>query len=456
MGFDIASDYLDSLGIDAMKSAKPSLHRIEAICDALDNPQRSVPAIHITGTNGKTSIARIATSLLVATGLSVGTYTSPHLGSVTERVTLSGEPISEESFGALFEHLWPYLQLVEKELGEQLTYFEVLTAMYFLWAAEQPVDVSVVEVGLGGRWDATNVVPSSVGVISMVGLDHTGLLGAEPETIAREKAGIAKRGAVIVTAERSPAVLEVLNREAAAADATVAAIDRDFALLDNRVALGGRYLSMRTSRRGYEDLFLPLHGSHQATNAAVALEATTRLLPARTLERDVVQEGLGTVEVPGRLEAITPEDGDGPTVIFDVAHNPDGAFALVTGLSETFPFERIIFVVGVLADKDHKGMLAEFTRLPCIFVVTEPRNVRAVPAETLVSAARELGVEAVVAPDVGDALTQAMGRARRGDLVCVTGSHYVVGEARTRLERVDGAATRGSATHSEITGRLGD
>jgi dihydrofolate synthase/folylpolyglutamate synthase len=446
LSFQVASDYLDSLGIDAMKRGTPSLHRIEAICAALNHPERTIPALHITGTNGKTSIARIATSVLAATGLSVGTYTSPHLDAVTERIALSGVPVDEEVFGSVFGHLWPYLQLVENELGERLTYFEVLTAMYFLWAAEQPVDASVVEVGLGGRWDATNVVPATVGVVSVVGLDHTGLLGMERETIAREKAGIAKPSEVIVTGERTPSVLSVIIEEATAVGASVSAIDRDFALTENRVALGGRYLSVRTSARSYDGLFLSLHGSHQGTNAAIALEAATRFVPGRPLDREVVQEAFSTTVVPGRLEAVTPEDGQGPTVIFDVAHNPDGAAALVNGLTETFAFERIVFVLGVLADKDYRGMLAEFTRLPCAFVVTQPRSVRAASAEALAAAARELGAEAVTASDVGRAVAHAMGLVGRSEVLCVTGSHYVVAEARAHLEWAGGGAQQASIT----------
>jgi hypothetical protein len=237
---------------------------MEAMCEALDHPERAVPVIHVTGTNGKTSTARIATSVLTATGLSVGTYTSPHLSSVTERMTRAGDPISEESFGAVYGHLRPYLEFVEARLGERLTYFEVLTAMYFLWAAEAPVDVSVVEVGLGGRWDATNVVNAPVSVVTNIALDHTSLLGAEPEDIAREKSGIAKPGAVLVTGERNPALLDVIAREAASAGASVSALDRDFTLSDNRVALGGRYVSLRTSARTYDGMLSS--GKHTLRN----------------------------------------------------------------------------------------------------------------------------------------------------------------------------------------------
>jgi dihydrofolate synthase / folylpolyglutamate synthase len=428
-----ASAHLDSLGIDAMKSMRPSMHRIEAMLEALDHPERAIPALHVTGTNGKTSVVRIAASILSATGLSVGTFTSPHLESVRERIALGGEPIDEEAFGAAFRHLWPYLQMVQSEMHEQLTYFEVLTAMFFLWAAESPVDACVIEVGLGGRWDATNLIDAPVAVVTNIGLDHTGLLGEEKTTIAQEKAGIIKDGAVVVTGERDPAVLDVIRAEADRRSASMSMIDRDFSLLDNTLAVGGRFVSIETDVRRYDDLVLPLHGSHQGTNAAVALQAVTRFVPGRILDDEVVAEGFAKAIVPGRLEALHPESESEPTVILDVAHNPEGTSALVRGLVEAFGFESAWFVVGILGDKDYGGMLAELARVPCNLVLTSPKNVRAVPVEDLKSAAQELGLHHEVVDDVVKAVDVAMGRAGPADLVCVTGSHYVVGEARPHL-----------------------
>jgi dihydrofolate synthase/folylpolyglutamate synthase len=429
-----AFEYLDSLGIDAMKSMRPSLHRIEALCEALDHPERSVPAVHITGTNGKTSIARIVTALLSASGLTVGTYTSPHLVSPTERIALAGAPLGRDAFERVFAHLWPYLQLVEEEVGERLTYFEVMTALYLLWAVEQPVDVSVIEVGLGGAWDATNVVEAPVAVISKVALDHTHLLGEDPQKIAQEKAGIIKPGAAVVTGERMPRILEIISEAAGAAGASLSVIDRDFAVTDNRPAVGGRYVSVRTSVETYDEVFLALHGSHQGINAAVALEAVTRLLPLRPLERDVVEEAFASVRIPGRLEAVRPPAGKGPTVVFDVAHNPDGASTMVKGLSETFPFGRVVFVIGVVADKDYRGILAELGRVPCRLIVTEVGGPRAFPAEELQAGARELGLEVEMSASAAEATRHAIRLAASDELVCVTGSHYVVGEARAALE----------------------
>jgi dihydrofolate synthase / folylpolyglutamate synthase len=440
--FSEAEHYLNSLGIDAMKKASPSLHRIEAICDALGHPELAVPALHVTGTNGKTSVARIASALLGATGLSVGTYTSPHLQTVRERIALAGQPISEEDFGLLFDHVRPYIDLTEAELGEQLTFFEVLTAMFFLWAAEQPVDVAVVEVGLGGRWDATNVVQAPVSVITNVALDHMALLGGDAETIAREKAGIIKPQARVVTAERKPGVLEVIAAEAAQQEAEVSEIGREFSLTDNRVALGGRFLSIRTSRADYNGLFLPLHGSHQGLNAATALEATTRFL-ARPLSDEVVADGFAHTFVPGRLETLRTEGRPGLPVILDVAHNPDGMSALITSLIEAFAFDRILFVLGILGDKDYRGMLQELTRVPCTIMITEPMTVRSVPAGELLKAATETGLEAQLTSGVEAAVASALAEAEDHDLVCVTGSHYVVGEARSFLLAGSIAAERG-------------
>lgn len=432
MSYEEATAYLDELGIDVMKRLRPNTARIEALCDLLNHPERAVPAIHVTGTNGKTSTARIASSLLAAAGLSVGTYTSPHLVSVRERLTLVGEQVSEQTFGALFDHLLPYVELAESKLGERITYFELLTAMFFLWAAETPVDAIVVEVGLGGRWDATNVLPASVPIITQIALDHTANLGPDRPTIAREKAGIIKEGSAVVTAERSPEVLAVIAEEAARVKGQVAAIDRDFELLENRVAFGGRYLSLRSSARSYEGVFLPLHGVHQGLNAATALEAVTRFIPARELDQEIVSHGLSQVAIPGRLETVRSDDVSVP-IVLDVAHNPEGMSALITSLVEAFAFDRVIFVVGILGDKDHRGMLAEMTRVPCSLILTQPKSVRSMSIEDLRAVSNELQIEHEVIDDVPDALKHALANVVEGDLVCVTGSHYVVGEARPVL-----------------------
>jgi dihydrofolate synthase / folylpolyglutamate synthase len=433
-----AQTYLESLGIDAMKKTAPSLHRIAAICEAMNNPQKALQAIHVTGTNGKTTTARIATSLLAATGLSVGTYTSPHLETMRERIALNGESISEGDFEELFAHLLPYLELVESRLGEGLTYFEVLTAMFFLWGAEAALDAAVIEVGLGGRWDATNVVDASVAVITNVGLDHVGLLGTTKEKIAWEKAGIVKKGAAVVTAEVGPEASPVIAREVDAQEASLSILGRDFEATENRLAVGGRYLSLRTSltagletRPGvYEGLFLPLHGSHQGVNAAVATESVVKFLPAQTLSPEVIAQGLATVSAPGRLETLRPMGEEGPTLVLDVAHNPDGMSALVNSVIEAFAFENAIVVVAILADKDYEGMLSELSRLPCRLIATRPTTVRSVEPKRLQEHATKIGIDCEVIEDVGTAVTSALNQAGEAELVCISGSHYLVGEAR--------------------------
>ncbi|MDQ3660500.1 MAG: Mur ligase family protein [Actinomycetota bacterium] len=427
MSFHEAVSYLDALGVDHMRSRGPSTHRIEALLELLDHPERAVSAIHITGTNGKTSVAHICTSLLRSSGLKVGTYTSPHLQTVTERISLDGAPIDEHSFGELFAHVRPYLDLID----DRVSYFELLTGMFFLWAADN-ADAAVVEVGLGGRWDATNALTAAVAVITNIGLEHTELLGSTTETIAKEKVGIIKPGSSVVTAERSPTVLRVISDEAASQGADLAAYERDFSVLDNRVAFGGRYVALQTSRARYDDLFMPLHGSHQGINAAVALEAVTRFLPAQALATEVVQEGLAQAVVPGRLESLRLAHYE-VTVVLDVAHNPDGMAALVNGLAEAFVFDELVVVVGVLADKDYRGMLAELARLPCTLVVTQPQNARSVTPSDLGETAAELGLEYEIVSGVAAAVDAAIGSAGEGRLVCVTGSHYVVGEARRAL-----------------------
>ena len=432
MGFAEAEAHLNALGIDAMKSMAPSMHRIEALLEALDEPHRRLPAIHVTGTNGKTSVSKIASALLAATGLTVGTYTSPHLQSMTERIGLNGKSIDEDTFGAVYDHIRPFLTVVEERSGEALTYFELMTAMFFLWAAEAPVDVVVVEVGLGGKWDATNVISAPVAVITNIGLDHTAILGDRP-SIAREKSGIIKQGATVITAERDPAMLEILGSATEQANGLLTRIDKDFSLTENRVAIGGRYLSMSLTSRAYNGLFLPLHGSHQGTNALVALEAVTSFLPPGSLSEEVVADGFAGVTAPGRLETVKTDRREAMPVVLDVAHNPEGISALVASLSEAFAFDSVIFVIGILQDKDHKGMIAELTRIPSKIVFTEPRFARSASTDILETAASELGCPSRSVKGVPAALEAAIDSAGDNDLVCVTGSHYVVGEARSHL-----------------------
>jgi dihydrofolate synthase/folylpolyglutamate synthase len=438
MGFLEAQTHLDALGIDAMKSLKPTLHRIEAVCEAMDHPERSAPAIHITGTNGKSSVARMSAVLLEAAGLKVGVFTSPHLESITERIALGADRISEAEFGEVFDRTRPYIEVVERDLGEKLSYFETLVAMFFLWCADAPVDAMVVEVGLGGRWDATNVVDGAIAAVTNVSLDHTAMLGDTKETIAREKAGIIKSGSTLITGERFPNILEIFTTEAERVGASISVMGRDFEIEDDRLALGGRYLDLRSSRAEYRELYLPVHGRHQAENAVLALEAVTRFLPANDLGDELVREAFAAVSIPGRLEIVRAASEDSPAVVMDVAHNPEGMSALVDGLLDAFAFEQATVVIGVLTDKDHLGMMTELCRMPCRLIVTTPSNERATPTQQLLDEAKTVGLEAEVVSDVGAALEVAIRETSASDLVCVTGSHYVVGEARSSLAGTPG------------------
>ncbi|HEX2240911.1 MAG TPA: cyanophycin synthetase, partial [Actinomycetota bacterium] len=341
--------------------------------------------------------------------------------------SLGGNALPDDGFGDAFDHLLPYLDHLQDELGEELSYFEVLTAMFFLWAADQPVDAAVIEVGLGGRWDATNVVPTSVGVITNIDIDHSDLLGMEPAGIAVEKAGIIKPGATVVVGERRPDPLGVISSRAQEMGADLRLYGSQIVVEESRVALGGRYLNLLIGEATYESLFLPLHGSHQAINAALALAAVNAFL-ARPLSTSVVQEAFAAVKVPGRME--TARVGGKPFVL-DVAHNPAGMSAFVTGLIETFGFERACVVFGALSDKDHLGMLSELRRLQPELLLVQPQSERAVPSGELALMAKELGFDSAVATDLDEALTAA--ERSDADLVAITGSHYLVGEARSRL-----------------------
>jgi dihydrofolate synthase/folylpolyglutamate synthase len=310
--------------------------------------------------------------------------------------------------------------------------------MFLLWATDAPLDVGVVEVGLGGLWDATNVVDGSVAVLTNVALDHTSMLGPDRLAIAKEKVGIIKDGATVVTGERSPDVLDVITEAADAAQAAVATIDRDFGVTDSRLAVGGRQLSIRTRARGYDELFLPLRGAHQGHNAAVALEAVTSFLPAESLDDDLVAQAFSRARVPGRMELIRD-------VLLDVAHNPTGMSAFVTAINEELAAEDVIFVAGFLSDKDYNGMLQEIARTPCHrLFATKPDSPRAVNPRILQTIAEDLGIHCSIEPTVAEAVEAAIDEAD-ARLVCVSGSHYVVGEARAYLLASGDSTVKGRA-----------
>ena len=419
----------------------PTLDRIRALVDVLGQPQHSYPVIHVAGTNGKTTTARIIDALLRGFGLRVGRFTSPDLVSVTERISLDGEPISDRRFVETYDDIRPYLELVDKDQPHPLSYFEVLTAMGFAAFADAPVDVAVVEVGMGGSWDSTNVADGRVAVVTPIGLDHMAYLGDTIGEIAGEKAGIIKADSVAVLAAQEQAAAEVLQRRAIDVGATVAREGAEFGVLTRAIAVGGQVLSLQGLAGVYDELFLPLHGAHHAQNASVALAAVEVFLGAGgatgVIDVEVVREAMLGVSSPGRLEVVR----GAPTVIVDAAHNPHGMAATVAAVEESFSFRRLIGVLAVLGDKDVTGMLVALEPVLDEIVVAENSSPRTMPADDLGALAVEVfGSERVVVePRLDDAIEAAVGLAEEGEEqlggagVLVTGSVVTVGEARTLL-----------------------
>ncbi|OPE45420.1 dihydrofolate synthase, partial [Mycobacterium intermedium] len=377
---------------------EPSLTRISALLDLLGSPQLGYPSIHIAGTNGKTSVARMVDALVTALHQRTGRTTSPHLQSAVERISIDGKPVSPAQYVAAYRDIEPFVQLVDQQSqaagGPAMSKFEVLTAMAFAAFADAPVDVAVVEVGLGGRWDATNVINAPVTVITPISVDHVEYLGSEIEGIAREKAGIIHQApdgspdTVVVIARQTPAAMEALLAAAVHADAAVAREDSEFAVLSRQVAIGGQMLELQGLGGVYSDIYLPLHGEHQAHNAALALAAVEAFFGAgaqRQLDVDAVRAGFAATTSPGRLERMR----SAPTVFIDAAHNPAGAAALAQTLADEFDFRMLVGVVSVLADKDVDGILAALEPVFDSVVVTHNGSPRALDVETLALAAQE-------------------------------------------------------------------
>ncbi|MFG2050917.1 bifunctional folylpolyglutamate synthase/dihydrofolate synthase [Micromonospora sp. NPDC048935] len=419
------------------------LDRIESLLDLLGSPQRAYPAIHLTGTNGKTSTARMIDSLLRAFGLHTGRYTSPHLETVRERISLDGEPVSEERFAAVYREIKPLAELVDARSDEPLTYFDMTTALAFATFADAPVDIAVVEVGLGGAEDATNVIQAGVCVITPIGLDHTEWLGDTLQDIALAKAGIIHPGATVIAAAQEEEAAGPLLDRCAEVGATIAREGAEFGVLGRAVAVGGQVLRLQGLGGVYDDVFIPLHGAHQAQNAAVALAAVEAFLGAgarRQLDIEAVREGFASASSPGRLERVR----NAPTVLLDGAHNPHGMKATVTALQEEFAFSKLVAVIGVLADKDAEGLLELLEPVVDQVVVTRNSSPRAMPTEELAALAAEIfGEERVEsAEEMPDAIELAVALAEEdvpGELsgvgVLVTGSVVTVADARRLLKR---------------------
>ncbi|MDQ0984416.1 folylpolyglutamate synthase/dihydrofolate synthase family protein [Streptomyces sp. V2I9] len=425
---------------------EPSVTRIAALMDVLGEPQRAYPSIHITGTNGKTSTARMIEALLNAFELRTGRYTSPHVQSVTERISLDGAPIAPERFIETYEDVKPYVEMVDAQQPYRLSFFEVLTGMAYAAFADAPVDVAVVEVGMGGTWDATNVIDSTVAVVTPISLDHTDRLGTTPAEIAGEKSGIIKQGATVILAQQPVDAAQVMLKKAVEVDATVAREGMEFGVTSREIAVGGQLLTLRGlggEATEYTEIFLPLYGAHQAHNAAVALAAVEAFFgigaeQARSLDIDAIRKAFASVRSPGRLEVVRSS----PTVVLDAAHNPAGAKAAADGVSEAFSFSRLIGVVGTSGDKDVRGLLEAFEPIFAEIVVTQNSTPRAMDADELAAIAVEVfGDDRVqVEPRLDDALEAAITLAEEEDEyagagVLVTGSVITVGEARLLLGR---------------------
>ncbi|GAA3407130.1 bifunctional folylpolyglutamate synthase/dihydrofolate synthase [Pseudarthrobacter polychromogenes] len=447
--FSVESVYAELLGRAPENRMEPRLAPLFRAMDVLGEPNKAFPIIHVTGTNGKTSTARMIESVLRAHGLSTGRYTSPHLSKVTERISIDGHPVPDETFVRIWDEIRPYLQIVDSELeaaGEpRLTYFECLTILGFAIFADQPVNVAVIEVGLGGITDATNVGDGQVSVITPISLDHTDLLGETTEDIAYEKAGIIKPGGYLISAAQPLDAAQVLLDKAKDVGVPFRFEGVEFGVESRTVAVGGQVVSIQGIAGRYPELLVPLHGAHQAQNAAVAVAALEAFFGGeKELDFEVLQEGFSNVTSPGRLEVVRTA----PTIVVDAAHNPDGIKASAAALQEAFTFTRLVPVVGVLKEKDAEEILRQLKEslggMAEEFCFTQSNSPRAVPAAELAELAVELGFgedNVHIAEKLDDALEWAVERAEANDDlsggVLVTGSITLVAEARILLGKTE-------------------
>ena len=417
----------------------PTLERIEALTDMLGSPQLTYPTIHVGGTNGKTTTSRMIDSLLFEMGLRTGRFTSPHLESYLERISINGSSIDPKAAIFAYNDVAPYLDLMDSKFENPISFFESITAMAFVAFAEHPVDVAIIEVGMGGQWDATNVVDADVSVMMPIGLDHMEYLGNTLTEIAQTKAGIIKAGGFIVMAEQKPEAAKELLRKAAEVEADIAREGIEYSLDARAIAVGGQLISINGLNEKYDEIFLPLHGRHQATNAASALVAVEAFFGDQALDPDAVRAGFANVKSPGRCEVIHRD----PTIILDAAHNPHGAQALAQTLVSEFTFDDTIGVVGIFGDKDAQGILESLEPVLNSIIVTSSSSSRAMPVKDLEDLARKIfGADRVFSNDnLEAALKRAIDDAKRplsDDSVgiVVTGSVVTVGEARSILRRL--------------------
>jgi dihydrofolate synthase/folylpolyglutamate synthase len=417
------ADALAELDSRVPQRMVPDLKRITALAELLDDPQLTYPTIHVTGTNGKTTTSRLITGLACAHGLTTGLYTSPHLRSVTERIAICGEPMSEEELGEEYERLLPYLQAVDAR-GERVTYFEALTALAYMWFSDKPVALGVFEVGMGGTWDATNLVAGDVAVICPISLDHPEL-GWTVEQIATEKAGIIKPGKTVVCREQPLGALAIIEDRCREYQARLLLEGRDFGLAERRQAVGGQAIRVRGLHAAYEGFLLPLYGEHAARNAAAAIVALEAFLD-RPIAEDPARRALAETPSPGRLEVV----GRHPLVVLDGAHNPAGAQAIAAALPEAFTWGRLHLVMAVSANKDVDGIVEAVAPLVDRAYATRNASERSSDAERVADAFLRAEIPTETFGSVLEALTAARESADEDDLILVTGSLYTVADAR--------------------------
>lgn len=415
--------------LDARRETRmvPDLSRILRLATLLDDPQSRYPSVHVTGTNGKGTAARVASALACGHGLTTGLYTSPHLLSVTERLSVCGVDMTQEELGEEYEHLVPFLELVDRESDERVTYFEALTALAYLWFADKPVALGIFEVGMGGAWDATNLVDGDVAVLTPISLDHPEL-GDTVSKVAGEKAGIIKEGKVAVSREQDAEALAVIEARCADMSVDLLLELRDWELEERLQAVGGQAIRVRGVFASYDDLFLPMFGEHAARNAAAAIVAFESLL-SEALNEDATREALAAVRWPGRMEVV----GRHPTVVLDGAHNPAAAEALTAALGELFIWDRLHLVISVSDNKDLAGIVAELAPVADVVYAARNGSQRSGEARPIAELFDEKGIPVGTHGSVEAALDAARRAADEGDLILVTGSLYTVADAHRAL-----------------------
>lgn len=418
----------------------PTLERIALLADLLGSPQLSYPTIHIAGTNGKTTTTRLIDSLCFELGLRTGRFTSPHLESYLERICINGEMISEAAMIATYEDVAPYFQLVDERMSHRLSFFEAITGLSFVAFAEHPVDVGIFECGMGGEWDSTNVINAKVSVVTPIGLDHTQYLGDTLTAIATTKSGIIKPGSFAVLARQELAPAQVLMRKCAEVEATPIREGVEYQVSNRSLAVGGQLISIKGVYGDYEELFLPLHGEHQASNAATALAAVEVFAGERKLDEELVRTAFAKASSPGRCEIVHRS----PTVIIDAAHNPHGAKSLRKTIESEFDFDSIIGIVAPMGDKDTDGILEEFEAIMTSVIITKNSSHRAAPIDELAAQAREIfGGDRVLTKDslesaIDAAITQAKFEVEMNEKSCavlIAGSVISAGEARAFIRK---------------------